>query len=378
MGVIVSTAKNQRLVCVCGSRDFESKGLSPPLKCSNRKRRRRFRCMKCKRSMSENYFSLNFRCKKSDLGLNQKIFVAIHHGASFRQIARELKISEHCVRIRVGRMAKRALDFHPDVLTRIKNDRPIQESLCYDGIENFAGSQYDPNNINQVVGSDSLFIYDFSFSSLNRKGYMSPWQKKRLLEIECQNGRFDPQANRNATTLVLRRVAPLCRGGKLYLKSDEHFQYRQSIQVDLKDIDITHETVSAKKCRNFQNILFPINHIDLIIRQRVAAFTRETISFSKTASNMCHRFALFLIQKNYFVPQFTKPHKKRHGAHTQTPAQAIGVASRPLQFHDIFWKRSITPSASLSEEWLLFYQGKIPTAQKRSQNFVRTLSQISA
>lgn len=312
---------------------------------------------------SGNVYSMNYRFKLPDPALSAKILSLTFHGASNRGIARSLEISEHCVRIRLQRLAKRALEFQSKVLENFK----ITEPLCYDGLQNFAGSQYDPNNINQILGRDSLFIYDYNFAPLNRTGRMSEWQKTHLKYLIRNEGRYNGRAIRLATTSLLRRVHAKCDKNKMTLFSDEHYQYRRSIKHDLKDLCIDHITISSKACRNFQNILFAVNHADLVIRQRVAAFTRETISFSKTAGSMCQRYALFMVHKNFMLPQFTKKHVRRPLAHQQSPAQAAKIVDKILEYSDIFAARSIRLEKMLNSEWQHFYYGKIPSEYLRNK-----------
>jgi hypothetical protein len=280
------------------------------------------------------------------------------NGLSNRCIARTFSVSEHCVRLRLRRLSQRALAFQSASL----NVHRLNEAICYDGLENFAGSQYDPNNINQAIGRDSLFIYDFNFAPLNRKGRISVWQRARLVEIEAAYGRYNPSALRPSTAKILARMHDLRpRGAALELLSDQHFQYRRALKRELKHLKTHHTTISSRACRNFQNILFSVNHADLLIRQRLAAFARETISFSKSAGAMCQKYALFMVQKNYMLPQFTKRHVRRPKAHLETPAQNLGLCSRPLTYSDIF---ALAPTRedlkTLNPEWRYFWKGQVP------------------
>lgn len=270
------------------------------------------------------------------------------------------------MRIRLERMAQRALEFHHDLSMHWM----IQEPIAFDGLENFAGSQYEPNNIQQALGRDSLFIYDFNFASLNRKGRMSPWQKKRLHEIEQRHGRFNPKNIRIASREIFERLEKRRNptAGPLVLLTDEHFQYKRALKRDIKNAAIEHVTISSKVNRNFQNILFSVNHADLLIRQNTAAFARETISFSKTPGKMCQRYALFMVYKNYMAPMFTKKQLRRPHAHEKTPAQEVGLVNRVLSFGDIFGQRSLLEKAQkMSEDWQYFWRAKVPEKYHRSK-----------
>jgi len=331
--------------------------------------RQRYRCSCCLGTFSENAHLFDFRHKKSNRALSSLIFSGFVHGMSNRQIARYHGISECCVRQRLDRMAKQAFIFHSKQVEGIM----IKESVAFDGLENFSGSQYDPNNINQAIGAESLFIYDFNFTPLNRKGRQSPWQKKRLSDIEKTFGRYDPRGIRHASACIFERLC-VSSPGKLELFSDEHFQYRRAISArkQLRN-QIIHKTVSSKACRNFQNILFSVNHTDLLIRQRIAAFSRETISFAKTAGRMIQKYMLFLVYKNYMATQFTKKHVRRPEAHEKSPAQMLGLTKQLLRFSQVFkfYPRQAEIEGLSRPEWRQFAQAELPDFCKRSLKFKR-------
>lgn len=268
------------------------------------------------------------------------------------------------MRLRIKRLAQQALAFQ----ARLTKDFKLREAACFDGLENFAGSQYDVNNIQQVIGRDSLFIYDFNYACLNRKGRMSAWQKNRLDEIEAEHGRYPTNAIRTAARDIIKRIHNRSKG-ELDLLSDEHFQYRRVMKQDLRHLKINHVTISSKACRNFQNILFSVNHADLMIRQQIKAFSRETISFSKTAGAMCQKYALYMVHKNFMAPQFTKKHVRRPTAHVKSPAQHLGLCDKIFDFKDVFFRRSsVEDLKTMNDDWKCFWQGEVPAKYHRQRH----------
>lgn len=354
-------------LCKADFSSFKRDGYTRPIKCLDGHRRQRLKCPECGLRCSENVHKIHYRLRHKDPALNSKLLELCVRGFSSRKISRFLSISEHSVRIRLDLLAKRALEFHHTTSRKLL----IREPIAYDGLENFAGSQYDPNNINHAVGRDSLFIYDFNFAALNRKGRMSKWQKRRLHQIVAKEGRYNPQAIRLATKDILERIYKR-RDPKqvLLLLSDEHFQYRRVLREDLNFRQLEHKTVSSKACRNYQNILFSVNHADLQIRQNVAAFARETISFSKTAGRMCQRYALFMVHKNYMSAQFTKKQVRRENADRTSPAQRLELCERVLGFSDIFGVRSMAERVfDMNSDWKCFWNAEIPGQYKRSKKY---------
>ena len=343
---------------------------SRPVASANGERRQRFRCNHCLKTFSQNVHHFDYRFKSKDPGLSAKIFSAHLAGNTNRRIGRDHHFSEHGIRRRLKRISDWGFDFQAWHMENFK----IKEEICMDGLQNFAGTQYDPNYINQAIGRDSLFIYDFNFSPLNRRGRMSPWQQRRMKEIHETEGRYHRAAVRSSTkTLLMRLYARRAHEDKpLVLLSDKHYQYRQCVQIDLKHFNIKHITIAGTACRNFQNILFSVNHADLLIRQDLAAFKRETIAFSKTHAAMCQRFNLFALHKNYMATQFVKKQVRRPLAHRQSPAQFLGITDHILKFHEIFspeMRMKTKNATDRHEDWRLFKADLLPENCYRSLDY---------
>ncbi|RZA09923.1 MAG: hypothetical protein EOP11_00180, partial [Proteobacteria bacterium] len=124
----------------------------------------RFRCRKCLATFAESFFTLRFRDRAADS--YEQIHDFMLDGWSGGAISRRLKIAEDTVRRRKKKLARWGLLKWAKDLSKVK----IEESIAYDGLENFSNSQYDPNNLNHAVGRESFFVYDFNLSPLNRKG----------------------------------------------------------------------------------------------------------------------------------------------------------------------------------------------------------------
>jgi len=369
--------------CQASKKFIIRSGFSEPLACLHLKRRQRFKCTQCGFRFSENHLKLHFRLRHPDPALNSNIFFLFIHGLSIRKLSRRLGISSGSSQIRLKRMSQQALHFQYDILQHIQ----LSEIICYDGLENFAKSQFEPNYINQAVGHNSLFIYDFNAAILNRKGRTSDNQKLKLDQLNQLYGRFNPQAIRIATKDLFKRLWELknrntfpqeitkntqnIQKEPLIIFSDQHFQYQRAVKQDLKGLPIRLETISSKATRNFQNILFAVNHVDLLIRQGLAPFSRETISFSKTHGMMVQKYALFMVYKNYMTTQFTKKHLRRPKAHLESPAQSLKITNKILNFKDIFeWRSQKEDTKSWNHDWQAFWAGDIP---QKYQRIKRTL-----
>lgn len=320
---------------------------------------KKYQCNQCKRNFRYSYFKFDYRQQRR--GINFKIFFLFTLAVSNREISRRLHCSEHLIRRRLKLMSQWALLEQSLRTTNYK----LTEPIIYDGLEAYAISQYEPNQIQQAIGKESLFIHDFNFVPLNRKGKMSLKQKRVNKYLESNTGRYDPKAIRKGSVEIFRRLyekrADLTN--PFILCSDRHFQYRRAVEIDLKDLNIQHVTVSSKATRNYKNVLFPINHADLLIRQHCAAFRRETIAFAKTHERMIQKYALFMVWKNFFRTQFVKPHARDPETNRATPAMRLGIVSKPLEFHEFFNTKRTLKQVTLSREWNCFYH-EIPTYQR--------------
>lgn len=320
---------------------------------------RRYKCRSCQKGFSKTYFQIDY-CQKR-VGLNQWIFTLNSVGVSNREIARHLKCSETLVTRRLHTFARWALLKH----SYLTKSQLINEPIVYDGLENFSGSQYEINNINHAIGKDTYFIYDFNFAAMNRKGKMSDRQKEVKKLLEKEHGKFPPSMIRTTTETILKRLlgrVPTNR--KLDLYSDQHFQYRRALKSSGLKASVNHFTTSSAQPRNYNNPLFAVNHMDLIVRQQAAAFRSETIAFSKRSIAMIYKYALQMTSKNYFRPTFVKAHKRRPLLNQSTPAMLAGVVDRILTFREFFKDRVTASQVCLNTEWRAYYMAIDPFSRR--------------
>ena len=307
---------------------------------------RRYLCKNCGKTFSYTFFFLDHR--ERAWGLNETIWSLFCDRTTKCSIARRIGHSERLVRDRLSKMARFSLLKHA-YLTR---NLLIQEPIVYDGLENFAFSQYDPNNVNHAVGKDSFFTYDFNLAPLNRKGRMSPRQKAMKRRLEQNFGPYPRDAIRTKTREIIQRLHKRCPTKVLRFVSDNHFQYRRAIQEDLPNGKIIHTRVSSKIYRNYRNKLFAVNHLDMLSRHLLAPFSRETIAGSKHSLAMLEAFAMLVAYKNYLRPRFLKKHKTDPTSHLRSPAMDVGVAQKIFSFKEFFQNRVTLHQVDLSHDWL--------------------------
>lgn len=248
------------------------------------------------------------------------------------------------------------------MLARDSENLRISESIAYDGLENFSYSQFDPNNINHAVGRESLYIYDFNFSPLNRKGRMSGRQQLRGRELEKIHGKYPKDSILRASERLFRRVLERSNPKPLVLHTDNHYAYREALARI--NGPVSHLITPAKVARNYRNRLFAINHTDMLTRHHIADFKRETIAFAKNSISMQGSFAIFAVYKNYLRPKFLKPHVSDPKAHLESPAMYLGLRRSIPSWRELFHTRITKAQVRLHEDWLLLFERRDQTSRR--------------
>lgn len=324
----------------------------------------RYQCRACKKVFSSSYFELSYWDKKNDL--YEEIFELSRRGMPARGVADFLKINEATVRRKKVKLIRQALLR----MAKDNNNLKIKEPIAFDGIENFSFSQFDPNNINHAVGKESYFVYDFNFAPLNRKGCMSPLQRKKLKKLDEKFGRYPKDAIFSSSKRIFERLLSKT-SGNLILHSDNHYAYHRALREIKGNNRIAHFVTPSKVARNYRNRLFPINHLDMLTRHELSSFKRETIAFSKHSIAMIENFILYVTYKNYMRPIFTKKHKIDHKAHLESPAQRLGLTHKVFKFRDFFKTRISRWHVKLNEDWDLYYQRLDPASRRPIQPYAR-------
>lgn len=304
----------------------------------------RYKCKVCEKSFSYTSFRLDYRRRSNPFEL---IFNLSTQGMSNRAISRTLNISEHKVRDSLKVLSRQALLKMEFFSSKIE----IKEPLAYDGFETFTQSQYDPNNINHLIGKNSLFVYDFSFSHMNRKGRMTNYQKVKLKKIEKKYGRYPSNQIRVKTKKILEYLTKKTKT-PVVLHTDEHKSYQLVLKKDLPAHKIDHRITNSKIYRNSKNELFPVNHLDMKLRHFLKSCTRETIGFNKNEAGLMDRIILFLTCKNFMRSKFIKGRKDQK---TQSPGMILGLTNKILSFKEMFSNKMTSVQIKLRDHWKEFY-----------------------
>jgi hypothetical protein len=261
----------------------------------------RFRCLACRHTFSTQTFSVDYYAKRTiDY---QDLLSRLAACSSLSGIGRAIQASTDTVSNRISRAARQAIAAE----SRLTRQRRPSEDLAADGFESFCVSQYFPNNIQLLVGSESQFVYASDHATIRRKGRMREWQKRKRLKLERQY-KAEPEAiARSFGRIAVESLRVLAQSYRpsLELWTDKHQAYPRGIASSAcaaalrEQGRLVHRTVCSRAARTRDNPLFPVNYLDREIRKDLHEHVRESVCFGRNVNRQMERMALYLFYHNY-------------------------------------------------------------------------------
>ena len=300
---------------------------------------RRFRCKDCLRAFSTQTFHVSYWQKRPEL--DQSIFFSARGCSGNRQIAIALGCGKSTVAEKISRLARGALRFHVDALSKAAK---LGGDSLFDGLGTFENSQYTPFWLNLGVHRDTSFLFGFTDSPLRRSGTMRPAQRRKRARLEARFGRPNPRAIEDGTTELLAAMKPFLNLSTTRFVTDRHMAYPRALRRAGLD-ELEHVRIPGSDQRTPMNPLFEINLADMTIRHGNSSQKRETIAFNKRRQAGLERAWLWLMYRNYMASRRVK---WKNGP---SPAMLAGVASRRLTFNDIFEERILPRRVALPAPW---------------------------
>ena len=306
----------------------------------------RYRCCYCGKTFSAQTFSIDYYVKKNvDYHF---LLYNLKTASGLIDVYREKRYSVETIQNRYERLARCALAIHSRILGQV----PMLEDFAADGLESFAYSQYFPNNINIIAGSNSEFIYTLGFANLRRKGKMTEKQRLHRAKLE-KAAKADPKAiEKSMKSLILELLSYLVAKNSCAksFHTDQHKQYEQAIAAIPEFADkLTHVQTSSKRKRDKRNPLFPVNYVDRQIRKDCSDHVRETVQFAKCPSALMSRMELYKFMHNYEIPHRVKDLRQGDDS---THAEMTGLGRSAItEGVKAYWmKRPFLKKISLGDE----------------------------
>lgn len=330
-------------------------------------------CTNCGKTFSDQSFSLDYYVKKpiDYLYLMQPLVSTSGQG----NISRFSGVRYELIQNRYERLNRMLLALHAQLRQQITPN----EDFAFDGFESFSRSQYYPNNINIIAGSESEFIYSMGFTQLRRKGAMTKKQKKKRKDLEEEYGKAAPKAVEMSAASLICDLGKLLHGknlGKKVLNTDEHQAYPRAFKrIDDFSDHFKHVQHSSKAARTFTNPLFPVNYVDRQIRKDKANHVRETVQFARCPTAMMIRLSIYQMYHNYIMPRRVKDQRR---GNWETRGEFLGVDKfRFLEALDNVWgKRMFFHKLDLWEEekktWLMGWRNSQIRMGRRIPYYIKS------
>ena len=138
----------------------------------------RFICRVCGKTFSEQTFRLSYYLHRKISF--RAIFSNITACSGIRALARSFQVTDKVISNRVGRLARQAMG----LMASLRSSQRFSEDVTADGFVSYIRSQYSPNNIHHLIGTDSQYVYACDLAYLRRKGRMTRYQKLKRRRLE--------------------------------------------------------------------------------------------------------------------------------------------------------------------------------------------------
>jgi hypothetical protein len=248
----------------------------------------------------------------------------------------------------VERLGRHCLLVHESLRSKARACS-VSEPVVLDGLGSFAGGQYWPFELTNLVGAKSYYSHDFSVTEQRRRGRMRPDQRMRREHYERRLGKPAPGALKRDVLDVLRYGLP--EATAIVLRTDEKSEYGWALKR-LESHAIERRTTHSKKPRTPRNPLFAINSHHMFMRHSEANHKRETIAFSKRLQGAIYRYAIFQAWNNLI-----KWASERNPG--TTAAQRLGVVGSPWSYAKLLNGRRFVTRMEPGDRVAAYYAGAV-------------------
>lgn len=312
---------------------------------------RRFKCTVCGKSFTERIFHLDYYAKRTDIDFFDILFHYCN-GFSQRAMAQHFHCTTRTIAQRLQIVSRQAMAAIIDANGQIK----LSEDIAIDGMQNFTGSQYQPNNYNIVVGQYSQYLGMVTQVIFRRAGRMTTYQKARRTHFDAigywERGAFT-KSIRELVAHIARITVDRAQSEQIVVCNSDNKKMYQNELLRNRELSLLmeehlfiHRITSSRRFRNIKNPLFPVNYFDSRLRNDLADWQRETTSFPREANRNFQRFLCYAAYHNFF-----KPHRVRSDSHSHAEAAGLPKADAERIKASFFRDRAFRTRLELPPQW---------------------------
>jgi len=314
---------------------------------------RRFRCLTCERTYSQQTFSTTYYAKRPKL--LPLIACQLQASAGLRQIGRTVG----CVHATVGRALARLGRHCMLLLARaLAEIGVVQEPLVIDHFEAFELSQDLPFGIGTVVGHRSWFVYALDPAIHERGGRLTPVQRERIAK---RKQRLREGGYKGSFDRLLDGLADLAPSEGLQLHTDGHDSYKLALRAHPWREKFLHLATPnpergpkgsppTEGARLRDARMFPSDRWHALLRHTAKHHTRETIAFPRRLNAALERGFVHAIWRN-----FVKGRSERK-PDPRTPAMLLALADEPWTWPRVLGHRLFPSQIPLQPSWARLYR----------------------
>jgi len=323
-----------------------------------------FRCRSCGKGFSQKTFHLEYWVhRRVDI---PRIFDSLASGSGIRQTGRAMGCSDSLIANRHARLSRQALSFQS---LANRDQLQVKEAFVFDGFESFIGSQFFPDNTNNLMLKNSQYWVSSNHAILRRKGRMTPKQKEKRAELEKQWKAKGNDLYLKSKEMLGYAGFQSLKAGRLSMMviSDEKKEYSRALKKLpvygewIEQGVLEHVQVSSKEPRTTSSLLFAVNYIDREIRKNLAEHVRETVRFGRRVLSETERMAVMRCHHNFFKPYRIKDF--RFGERLVTHAEMAGIdqAWVTQRKQDFFTLREFSTRCCLEPWDEMIWSGNLAT-----------------
>ena len=286
----------------------------------------RFKCRECGRGFSRQTFRQDYRDHKPHL--NAKLVELLAHGLGLRQSATILHLSRRCTEMKARKLSRHLEQVNRNLLDQF----PEGSSFQMDEMESFETERTVlPLTIPVLIEQESMFVVDARSAPIRPSGKMSDRRRVAIKQRESAEGRRRNES-RGCLKRVLREGAKFCKKlSRVRIDTDEKTSYPGLIRWAFGPRH-EHRQSSSRLPRDTSNRLFPINHMNAMVRYLTGRMRRRSWLASKRRRFLDLQLNVFKAYKNYVRPRFN--------GEKATPGMVLGLVHERLAPTDLVsWRQ---------------------------------------